>query len=307
MFETTRRSLLALAGALAIFRPARAAGPRAFTLVPALQPGQRMSYRLDRHVERNGATGLRSTARVQLEIVARVDDGWHARWSADETRILEVPEAQRALFEALAAPWDSLPMDLMLDDGGRVAGLVEIERLRRRLQDAVDRVLPLVPGMNDQLMPIVRSLLQPFMDSDAYVAQSLLKDVSILLGAMGRDYSVGRPLTLPGSAPSPLGSGQVPTLGRFELRAVDGARGEADLGWLMALDEKRLSRLTTAELATIAGPVAGELDALRLDFADRGDFVVDIHDAWPVRVKHERRIAAGAVSREDTLEFTRLA
>lgn len=306
MLETTRRSLLALAGALAIFRPARAAGPQAFTLVPALEPGQRVAYRLTQRVMRNGAVGLRSSARVSLEIVAPVDGGWHARWMTDEPQILEAPAALRPLFEAMAALWDGVPVDLVLDTHGRVAGLREIDALRRRLQASIDRVLPLLPGAADPVLQQVRSLMQPFMDSDSTIAQALLKEVSILMGAMGRDFAVGRPLRLPGRAPSPLGTGEIPTLGRFELRSVDGARGEAELGWLLAVDDRRLSQLLAEELAAIGVvPVAAGVQPL--DFADRGDFVVDIRSAWPLRIRHERRASSAQASREDLLEFSRLA
>ncbi len=306
MSGTTRRSLLALVGALPIFRPARAAGPASFTLVPALQAGQRVAYHLAQRVMRNGHVAVHTRSRVSLHIVARADDGWQARWLTHESRVVEAPAALRPVFETMAALWADVPVEVRLDADGRVASLAGIEGLRRQLQAAVDRVLPQLPDMNEAVATLTRRMLQPVMDSDACIAQALLKEVSILMGAMGREFAVGRPLQVAGSVPSPLGSGEIPTLGRFELRAVDSARGEADIGWLLAVDDRRLSRLLAEELAAIgvAATVAGRSP---LDFADRGDYVVDLRTAWPLRIRHERRASSVLTSREDLVEFTRIA
>ena len=46
--------------------------------------------------------------------------------------------------------------------------------------------------------------------------------------------------------------------------------------------------------------------AATLDFDDRADFIVDTATAWPVNVRHVRRISSGQSSRIDTVELTRL-
>jgi hypothetical protein len=58
------------------------------------------------------------------------------------------------------------------------------------------------------------------------------------------------------------------------------------------------------------GPIAGSTVAdiaATLDFDDRGDFIVDTATAWPVSVRHLRRISSGEGSRVDTVELTRLS
>lgn len=96
-FRTTRRTLLQLIGSLPIFRltPGRAADT--FTLVPALETGQVMRYRLESQVLRDGAIAHRSRSTVTLEIVDRVDDGWLARWTAAGSTLLDADPRVRPM------------------------------------------------------------------------------------------------------------------------------------------------------------------------------------------------------------------
>jgi hypothetical protein len=108
------------------------------------------------------------------------------------------------------------------------------------------------------------------------------------------------------------------------VRAVDTARGQAELGWLMAVDRSRLTARIAAELGLVRAPLAelardmarpeaGEqagqaiaAAASQLDFDDSGDFVIDTTSAWPVQVRHRRRIVSGETSRSDATAFTRI-
>jgi hypothetical protein len=129
---------------------------------------------------------------------------------------------------------------------------------------------------------------------------------------------------VPGRVPSPLGTGEIPTLGRFAVRAVDTARGQAELGWLMAVDRSRLTAQIAAELGLLRAPLAelardatrpkaGEqagqtlaAAASQLDFDDSGDFVIDTSSAWPVQIRHRRIIVSGETSWSDATRFTRI-
>lgn len=51
-------------------------------------------------------------------------------------------------------------------------------------------------------------------------------------------------------------------------------------------------------------PGAG--DPKKMEFDDRGDFIVDTATAWPVKVRHLRRFSSTHGSRVDTVELTRL-
>ena len=66
----------------------------------------------------------------------------------------------------------------------------------------------------------------------------------------------------------------------------------------------------TAVAGNPKAPISGAEvpDALAtLDFDDRAHFIVETSNAWPVRVSHVRRVSAGAGSRVDSVELTRLA
>jgi len=171
----------------------------------------------------------------------------------------------------------------------------------------------------------VRSALLPILGNDAYIAQSVLKEVSILLGAMGREYRVAEPLEVRSSVPSPLGTGEIPILGRFTIRAVNARAHRASLGWLMVVDRRQAARLVSGELQAPIDQLAdaaaegreehtpidtrglADTATAALDLDDRGDFDVDTASAWPTRVKHTRSMSAAGASRVDTVEFSRLA
>lgn len=324
--ETTRRTILGLIGGLAIFRSTRASAPDTFTLTPQLAVGQTMAYRLDQHMMRNGALGHRSSARATITVLKQLEDGWLARWTTDESQLLDADPRMKPLLHAMQCLWDGVPVEILLDDSGRVAGLADIAALRELTQVSMDRLLGLL--MNDPALAAleapVRSALQPMLGNDAFIAQSVLKEVSILLGAMGREYCVGGPLELRSSIPSPLGTGEIPILGRFTIRAVDARAHRASLGWLMVVDRRKAARLVRDELQEsierLADGAAGNREGdtpidtqgladtatAALDFDDRGEFEVDTATAWPMRVKHTRSVSNAGSSRVDTVEFSRV-
>jgi hypothetical protein len=326
MLKTSRRQLLALVGALSIFRPARAQPAGTFTLLPGLAGGQRVSYRQELEVVRNGLMAAQSVARTTLEIVAPAGSGWLARWTTQEHRLIEAGEGLRPIFEALLSLWDGVPVELLLDASGRVIGLADVAVERARLAASLDQLMPLLAPASAPapLAGFIRAAVRPYFDSEAYITQALLKEPTILMGAMGRDFRVAEPLMVPGRVPSPLGTGEIPTLGRFAVRAVDTARSQAELGWLMAVDRSRLTAQIAAELGLLRAPLAelardtalpeaGEragqalaTAASQLDFDDSGDFVIDTTSAWPVQVRHRRRIVSGETSRFDATTFTRI-
>jgi hypothetical protein len=207
-----------------------------------------------------------------------------------------------------------------------VIGLADVAVERARLAASLDQPMPLLAPASAPapLASFIRAAVRPYFDSEAYITQALLKEPTILMGAMGRDFRVAEPLMVPGRVPSPLGTGEIPTLGRFAVRAVDTARSQAELGWLMAVDRSRLTAQIAAELGLLRAPLAelarhtalpgaGEragqalaAAASQLDFDDSGDFVIDSTSAWPVQVRHRRRIVSGETSRFDATTFTRI-
>ncbi|MBL0729023.1 hypothetical protein [Piscinibacter sp. HJYY11] len=314
-FTTTRRGILGLIGGLAIFRSAPAvAVPDTFTLVPQLAVGQTLRYRLDQRTERNGALVQRAASRVSIAVVEALDAGWLARWTVQDTQLLDADPRMRPLLEALQHLWDGVPIDVVLDEAGRVAGVADMPGLRERMRESMDRLLAVV-AKDPAMAPLdahLRAALQPMLANEAYIAQAVLKEPGILLGAMGREYRVGEPLEVRTTVASPLGTGEIPILGRFDLRGVNGRGQLARLGWLMVVDRHTTARVVGGELQPSVDRLAGAaaVDATAalagMDFDDRGDFDVDTATAWPTRVSHTRRIAGGDSSRTDSVEFSRL-
>ncbi len=326
VFKTTRRTLLALIGGLSVFRAARSASPETFTLVPKLAQGQVLRYRQDLHLVRNGVIGHRSRSTVTLEIRERIAAGWLARWTSSGVELLEADPRVRPMLEVLQALWDGVAIDLFLDEDGRVAGLADPAAVRALGAASLDRLVVLLvadPARAPMAGPL-RAAMQPTLEDGGMLAQSLLKEPGILLGAMGRDYRVGQSLEVRTRIPSPMGSGEIPILGRYQVRGISSRDSRADIGWLMVVDRASAARTLGTEILDIvrraeparptpAGEQAGGVsestvtDAMAtLDFDDRGDFIVDTATAWPVSVSHIRRVSASAGSRVDTVELTRL-
>ncbi len=326
VFQTTRRTLLTLVGGLSVFRAARSGSPETFTLVPKLAHGQVLCYQQDLQLVRNGVIGHRSRAKVTLEIRGRTAGGWLARWTSTGGELLEADPRVRPMLEVLQAFWDGVAIDLVLDEGGRVAGLADSGAVRGLGVASLDRLVALLvadPERAPMAGPL-RAAMQATLEDDGMLAQSLLKEPGILLGAMGRDYRVGEPLEVRTCIPSPIGSGEIPILGRYQVRGISSRDSRADIGWLMVIDRASAARTLGAEILDIvrrtesarptpASERAGSItestvtDAMAtLDFDDRGDFIVDTATAWPVSVSHIRRVSTATGSRVDTVNLTRL-
>ncbi len=325
-FKTTRRALLGLIGGLSVFRAARSGAQDTFTLVPELAPGQMLSYRQELHLVRDGVIAHRSRSTVTLEIRDRSACGWLARWTSSGGELLEADPRLRPALEIMQAIWDGVAIDLLLDDGGRVAGLADQAAVRALGAESLDRLVPLMVS-NPAHAPIahtLRSALRPILADGGALTQSLLKEPAILLGAMGHDYRVGEPLDVRTRVRSPMSSGEVPVLGRYQVRGISSREGRADIGWLMVIDRASAAlnigteildfvrHMEAARPATSGEPpppitAASITDYTRtLDLEDSADFIVDTRTGWPVSARHVRRVSAGSSSRIDTVELTRL-
>jgi hypothetical protein len=326
VFKTTRRTLLTLIGALPIFRAARSGSADTFTLVPELAPGQMLRYRQDLQLVRNGVIGHRSRSTVTLQIRERIAGGWLACWTSSGGEILEADPRVRPMLEVLQAAWDGVAIDLLLDDSGRVAGLADPAAVAALGAASLERLaaLLLADPARAPMADALRAAMQPMLADGGLLSQSLLKEPAILLGAMGHDYRVGEPLEVRTRISSPMGSGEIAVLGRYQVRGISSRDSCADIGWLMVIDRASAARAMGAEIldvvrraqATLPAPAGEQPEpiaastvadiAVTLDFDDRGDFIVDTATAWPVSVRHVRRVSAGSGSRVDTVELTRL-
>jgi hypothetical protein len=326
VFSTTRRTLLSLIGGLSVFRAARSGAEDTFTLVPELAPGQIQRYRQDLQLTRDGKIGHHSRSTVTLEIRQRIAGGWLARWTSSGGELLDADPRMRAMLELVQSLWDGVAIDLLIDEGGRVASLADPAAVRALGHTSLDRLAALLSAdaARAPMATLLRAAMQPTLADQGMLAQSLLKEPAILLGAMGHDYRVGSPLEVRTRIPSPLGSGKIPVLGRYQVRGISSRDARADIGWLMVVDRASVARTVGAEIRDVvrraeavrpapAGeppePIAQSTIAdvaATLDFDDRGEFIVDTATAWPVSVRHVRRVSSGESSRIDTVELTRL-
>ncbi|TDM08439.1 MAG: hypothetical protein C4K60_03030 [Ideonella sp. MAG2] len=326
VFQTTRRTILQLIGSLPIFRAAPSKAADTFSLIPALAPGQVMCYQLESRVVRNSAMAHRTRSTVTLEIVEDLPDGWRARWTSTNSTLLEADPRMRPLLEVMLGLWNGASFDLLLDCGGRVVDLADHEAVRALGEISLERIVAEL-ARDPQRAPMaapIRAALAPTLAEGGLLAQSLLKEPRILLGAMGQEFRVGEPLEVRTRIPSPLGTGEIPVLGRYKVRGLAPHQAQADIGWLMVIDRAGAAQTVGDEInallpdavmtaSTAAGQGSGRTpreeiaDALStLDFDDRGDYIVDTTSAWPIRVRHERQVSAGAGSHLEAVEFTPL-
>ena len=326
VFQTTRRTILQLIGSLPIFRAAPSKAADTFSLVPALASGQVMRYQMASRVVRNGVVGHQTRSTVTLEIVDDLPSGWLARWTSTNSTLLEADPRIRPLLEAMLSLWDGASIDLLLDEGGRVLGLADPDAVRVLGEASLDRLVALL-ARDPQRAPMaapIRAALAPTLAAGGLLAQSLLKEPMILLGAMGQDFRVDEPLEVRTRIASPLGTGEIPVLGRYKVRGLAPQQAQADIGWLMVIDRTSAAQTVGNEInallpdAVMTEPTAAGqgsrrtpseeiADALStLDFDDRGEFIVDTSSAWPIRAHHERKVTAGAGSHFESVEFTLL-
>lgn len=326
LFKTTRRTLLKLIGGLVVFRGARSGTVDSFRLIPELAAGQLLRYRQDLKSMRDGVIAHRSRSAVTLQIRERVAEGWLASWTTSGSELIEADPRVRPILEAMQALWDDIPIDLVLDEVGRLNGLADFAAVREHGLKSLDSLVTKLAADPTRAPPahIMRAAVQATLVDGALLAQSLLKEPAILLGAMGHNYGVGEPFEVRTRIASPMGSGEIPVLGRYKVRGISTQEPRADIGWLMVLDHASTARTVGFEVLGVVrqfetaraastgqqqDPVAESVVtdiAATIDFDDRGDFIVDTATAWPVSVHHVRRVSASAGSRVDTVELTKL-
>lgn len=326
LFKTTRRTLLKLIAGLVVFRGARSGTVDSFTLVPELAAGQVLRFRQDLKSIRNGVIAHRSRSTVTLQVRERVREGWLASWTTSGSDLIEADPRMRPILEAMQTLWDDIPIDLVLDQGGRLNGLADFAAVRDYGLKSLDSLVAKLAAdpRRAPLAYMLRAAAQTTLLDGVLLAQSLLKEPGILLGAMGHHYGVGEPFEVRTRIASPMGSGEIPVLGRYRVRGISTQEPRADIGWLMVLDHASTARTVGSEVLGVvrqfetaraastgqqqepaAESVVTDI-AATIDFDDRGDFIVDTSTAWPVSVHHVRRISAGGGSRVDMVELTRL-
>lgn len=91
--------------------------------------------------------------------------------------------------------WDDIPIDLVLDEDGRLKGLADFAAVRECGLKSLDSLVAQLAAdpRRAPLANMLRAAAQTTLVDGALLAQSLLKEPGILLGAMGHDYGVGDP------------------------------------------------------------------------------------------------------------------
>ena len=139
LFKTTRRTLLKLIGGLVVFRGSGTVD--SFTLIPELAAGQLLRYRQDLKSMRDGVIAHRSRSTVTLQIRERVAEGWLASWTTSGSELIEADPRVRPILEAMQALWDDIPIDLVLDEGGRLTGLADFADVREHGLKSLDNLV----------------------------------------------------------------------------------------------------------------------------------------------------------------------
>jgi len=313
-----RRGLLGLIASLPIFGRSAEAGPPSFELVPALPAGLQRTYKFERKVTRHGAVLHWYRAPLRLRVVETGDDGTLLEWIEGEQTIVEAHPSRLPLLELGLAALRELPLHVQLDGTGRVEALVNLQTVREHSLALVDRMAdlwrarPETAELADKMLPAMKAAYA----TDAMVAAQSLKEPMLLLGAMGRRFGADEPVQFRTALGNPLGGPPLPAIARFAIRDVRRRAGQAELGWLMVSDPVATDAAARAGVAkavdvAAAGAVhkaqaiadaATELPAITLE--ERGDYVIDLATAWPVRVTHARTVRAGDLAQVEETSFS---
>lgn len=293
---------------LPIFRPAHAdPADRAFTLVPVFNIGQVRRFRLDIEQHRQGALAWRGQMDNSLTVLNRDGEGWTLAWCIDRFALFDAPPDMRPLLEALGQFTVGMPVVFRVDAAGQVLGLADVPTLQQDMTHAATQALAAARAADPDhaLLAQMQPMMLALVGNPAVLDQTLLKEPRMLLGGLGRSFQVGEGVEVRTAVPSLLGTGTVPVLGRFEVRAVRPRAKEVELGWLMVIDTQAALAAASRELAPFMP--AGQAPALgTLDFDDRATLVIDVDTALPVRGEHLRRMDSGGHQRLERVRWERL-
>ncbi len=316
----TRRTLLQLLGGLSIFRPA-ISRPAAFLLSPAFNVGQARRYRLEIDQRRDGVCALQCVMDVSLAVRARQEQGWVLDWCIDRCEVLDAQPDMRPLLSALGRFSAGFAMEVLVDAGGAVLGFVDADAVQRRMAQNADQAIEVArtERPHDPLLAQIRSVMSVLVGNRSVLDHTLLKELRMLLGGLGREYQVGEVEEVRTRVPSMFGTGEVPVLGRVSVHEARVDKREIELGWLMVIDTQTAGAVMARELAQLQ-PADGRRNpwaaqgaiplyeaTSRLDFDDRATLVIDLDTAWPIRGEHVRRISAGARERLERVRWTPLS
>lgn len=239
---------------------------------------------------------------VDVEVLARLDDGYLIRWTFGSTEIQNSLVEQNELLAELADITNGLKMDVRLDSFGAVAGLENKDEMMshyRRVIAAVQEALSSLDLPAEELQKVQQALSGVYATLTHHEQfEFLALEIPVMFYfPSGGSYQLGVQNRYNDLLPNPWGGQPFPTDAYLLLRQVDPAENRAVIEWGQEVDKEQARKIlheTMTMLAQSAGQTAPSLAELPpVKMQDLSEYVFDTQTGRPLSLDYSREMDFG--------------
>jgi hypothetical protein len=240
-----------------------------------------------------------STTPVDVELLAKDDEGYVCRWTLGRTRMTKgVGEKDAAMAERVLNAFEGLTLDMRLDATGSVQGFADDDGARKLIQQCVATLAKASPDGGAAAKQIEAAF--GAMDPNVLGA-TMLREPTLMYVWCGSQFELGKKREYEDQLPNPFGGDPFPTRASIELVELRGA--EAVIEWKQRADPERTAQIMLASLKAMArkmGKPEPKVDELpKLAFEDRARFVFDVSVGLPRSAEWSRTTSSDGTERVD--------
>lgn len=262
-----------------------------------------------REVHEEGQPTKRDSSRtlVEVEVIAKRDDGYTVRWTLGRP-VFTSETPMEPLVERVAALAAGLKLDMLTDKTGSLTQFADpsaidahFTRAAKLLLEEVEARKSLAAAEFEALKQSLHALKGPNLKA------SYLNSAKMFYMPAGAELSVGEKRAYEDLLPNPYGGDPLPSNAYLVLTKVDATANEAVVDWRQTIDPVRagpiLEASVRAELKLRGQDIPPEI-ALSFDaIEDASTWVYDLKTGIPKSVMNSRTSVMGGQRRIDSQEF----
>ena len=208
-------------------------------------------------------------------------------------------DAQQA--DALQKLSEQYVLDVEVDREAPVKGLRNWDEVQKAVNEAMDVVFKGSPPAEAEK---VRAPMKQIFGNRQQAEPLLLKDITLFLAPLGREYIRGKPITYDDVLPNPFGGKPFPAIGSFTLHSVEA--GIAKVAFRQTLDPQQTAAILRETVGELAQRTAGTRPATipieDFQISDSADFEIVVTAGMPRRMRHQREMKGMGGSRVDSMQ-----
>jgi hypothetical protein len=245
---------------------------------------------------------------IDVEIVAKREDGYTVRWTFGRPVITSETPIDSALVERISTLVEGLKLDMLTDATGSITKLADpavmdthFERAAKILFEEIEAQKSLSPTDLASLKKTLAALKGPNLQA------SYLNFPRVFYMPAGAELTVGEKREYEDHLPNPFGGDPLPSKAYLVLTKVNASAKEAVVDWRQTIDPAKAGPILEASIRALAKRTGQEIPqegALSFDAVeDASTYVYDLTTGIPKSVVTSRTTMTAGRRRIDTQEF----